>query len=290
MMNALASQCSSGCESGWTLYLEHSFQLQHHNNPSSHTSSEFVDKGFCVSKKTEKEEAEEEDLSMVSDASSGPPHLPDAQDNERFYSPSKAAKLGNKRSKKRQKVKENQHLPSFLDDTASSPVFDFSMNNVTATNQQTSTESMLDYSQGFSATYYEERSSLQDPFGFLQPSLSENGVHKNKERDGNDIKAIVAVADAQLGFSRVPIFKFKGPEVLASEMHDLGSPKGYGKTFSAFPTTAKPNPSIPIYTEEIRGGFIAFKHVVRVLIFHFSDHCQFSFDVPIFQDNILHNK
>ncbi|KHN05598.1 hypothetical protein glysoja_047043 [Glycine soja] len=118
---------------------------------------------------------------MVSDASSGPPHLhlPDAQDNGSFYSASKAAKLG-KKSKKRQKVKENQHLPSLLDDTASSPVFDFSMNNFTVTKQQTSAESMLDYSQGFSATYYEERSSLQDHFEFLQQSQSENGVRNNK--------------------------------------------------------------------------------------------------------------
>lgn len=132
-MNALASQCSSGCESGWTLYLEHSFQLNH--NASSHTSSQFIgeDNGFCdedKDKKAKKEEAEEEDLSMVSDASSGPPHLPDAQDNGSFHSASKAAKLG-KRSKKRQKVKENQHLPSFLDDTASSPIFDFPMVSLT---------------------------------------------------------------------------------------------------------------------------------------------------------------
>ncbi|XP_047147817.1 protein SOB FIVE-LIKE 5-like [Vigna umbellata] len=180
-MNALASsQCSSGCESGWTLYLEQSLQLNH--NAFSHASSQFdgEDNDEYKDKKAKKEEAEEEDLSMVSDASSGPPHLPDAQDNGSFYSASKAAKLG-KRSKKRQKVKEYQHLPSFLDDTASSSVFDFSMNNVTVTNQQTSTESLLDYSQGFSATYYEERSSLQDQFGFLEPSLSENGVENNKQ-------------------------------------------------------------------------------------------------------------
>ncbi|XP_014520501.1 uncharacterized protein LOC106777432 [Vigna radiata var. radiata] len=180
-MNAFASsQCSSGCESGWTLYLEQSLQLNH--NAFSHATSQFhgEDNHEYKAKKAKKEEAEEEDLSMVSDASSGPPHLPDAQDNGSFYSASKAAKLG-KRSKKRQKVKEYPHLPSFLDDTASSSVFDFSMNNVTVTNQQTSTESMLEYSQGFSATYYEERSSLQDQFGFLEPSLSENGVENNKQ-------------------------------------------------------------------------------------------------------------
>ncbi|KAL2349540.1 hypothetical protein Fmac_003540 [Flemingia macrophylla] len=192
-MNALASECSSGCESGWTLYLEHSFQLN--QNVSSHTTSQFIgeeDEGFCYDKeKGKKEETEEEDLSMVSDASSGPPNLPDAQDNGGFYSASEVAMANlSKRSKKRQKVKENQHLPSFLDDTASSPVFDFSMNNATLTNQQTSTESMLDYPQGFSATYYEERSSLQDHFGVLQPSVSENGVHNKKWYGGKEIRMI----------------------------------------------------------------------------------------------------
>ncbi|XP_061354385.1 protein SOB FIVE-LIKE 5-like [Gastrolobium bilobum] len=190
-MNALASVCSSGCESGWTLYLEHSFLNQNASHKGSQLISE--DEGFyeeTKDKNPKNEDDGEEDLSMVSDASSGPPHFPEdesyfnAQDNGCFYSTSKVTKLA-KRSKKRQKVKENQHLEdehlsSFLDDTASSPVFGFSMNNVTVTKQQSSTESMLDYSQGFSATYFEERSSLQDHLGFLQPSLSENEVHNNK--------------------------------------------------------------------------------------------------------------
>ncbi|CAJ1924755.1 unnamed protein product [Sphenostylis stenocarpa] len=216
-MNALASQCSSGCESGWTLYLEHSFQLNH--NAPSHTSSQFIgeDNDEYKDKKAKKEEVEEEDLSMVSDASSGPPHFPDAQDNGSFYSASKAAKLG-KRSKKRQKVKEYQQLPSFLDDTASSPVFDLSMNNVTVTNQQTSNESMLDYSHGFSATYYEERSSSQEHFGFLEPSLSENGVENNylcystcAVEDTEDpwrAESLMMQKEADLKRDSVPLFSF----------------------------------------------------------------------------------
>ncbi|KAH1267846.1 hypothetical protein HKD37_01G002911 [Glycine soja] len=212
-MNALASQCSSGCESGWTLYLEHSFQLNH--NASSHTTSQLF-----KDKQAKKEEAEEEDLSMVSDASSGPPHLhlPDAQDNGSFYSASKAANLG-KRSKKRQKVKENQHLPSFLDDTASSPVFDFSMTNVTVTNQQTSTESMLDYSQGFSTTYYEVLhrrgphckttlvfyNNLNQKMEFIATSkqilLLYTGRMVRRERDGNDIKISSISTDGYLCYS-----------------------------------------------------------------------------------------
>ncbi|KAJ1388349.1 hypothetical protein SESBI_39176 [Sesbania bispinosa] len=184
MMNAMASasECSSGCESGWTLYLEEEHSFLNQNRGSQFIGGD--DEELYVEE--DKAKNEEEDLSMVSDASSGPPLFPHKEDNN---SASKAAI----RSKKRQKVKENledQHLPSFLDDTASSPLFDFSMNNVTVTNQQTSTESMLDYSQGFSATYFEERSSLQGQFGlyFLQPSLSENEVHNNKWYGEKDIK------------------------------------------------------------------------------------------------------
>ncbi|KAE9611679.1 hypothetical protein Lalb_Chr06g0165021 [Lupinus albus] len=127
-MNALVSENSSGCESGWTLYLEHSY-----------TPSQFIggSDGFYEKHKDkrtkEEEEYGEEDLSMVSDASSGPPHFPyeevhfnEQEKNGGLYSESKAAKLA-KSGKKKQKVKENQqNLPFFLHDTASSCVFDFS--------------------------------------------------------------------------------------------------------------------------------------------------------------------
>ncbi|KAL5076216.1 hypothetical protein RYX36_015200 [Vicia faba] len=161
-MDALGSECSSGCESGWTLYLDHSF----------HTSSQSYTPSLDQTKHKKVQYDEEEDSSMVSDASSGPPH--------QEYSPSKPAKL-TKRSKKRQKVKEN-NIQQHLDDTASSPLFD-NNNVVTMNNQQTTStiESVLDYSQGFSATYFEERSSFQDHFGFLQSSLSQNEAHINKK-------------------------------------------------------------------------------------------------------------
>ncbi|XP_028221297.1 uncharacterized protein LOC114402815 isoform X1 [Glycine soja] len=179
-MNTFSSEiCSSGCESGWTLYLENSFLNQ--NAAASHRGGT---EGFYEEEHKDKRfKGEEEDLSMVSDASSGPPHFPDYDEayfneevNGCFYSASnKAVKLA-KSGAKKQKVKENQqhlqdqqHLPSFLHDTASSPVFDFSTNNVNVANQQTSIGSMLDYSQGFSATYFEGRPSFQgEHFGFLQ--------------------------------------------------------------------------------------------------------------------------
>ena len=55
------SECSSGCESGWTLYLENSYIT--------------CCKGEKSLKQKQEETEEEEDLSMVSDASSGPPNF-----------------------------------------------------------------------------------------------------------------------------------------------------------------------------------------------------------------------
>ncbi|XP_038681993.1 uncharacterized protein LOC119982597 [Tripterygium wilfordii] len=203
-MNVLASECSSGCESGWTLYLEHS---------SLSPNTKFVDakSGFCIDdddeqrgmrnkcvEEEEAEEDEEEDLSMVSDASSGPPHVNEdkgfnynvVDDNGCFYNSFKAPTLFSNGGKKRHKMKErrridHQETPSSnynLDDTASSPAFNFSKSNFGVTsNNQASMESVLDYSQGFSATHFEGRSAYQDhQFNLTHPSWSGNQLHNNQ--------------------------------------------------------------------------------------------------------------
>lgn len=135
-MNVLASECTSGCESGWTLYLEQSNFASHRN------TNKFVDgkAGICEQDFQHCDD-EEEDLSMVSDASSGPPtfHEDDVCFNDvdryqRQYPPSKATtpQVANSSGKIRLKKKEKRSrekqelLPSFLDDTASSPVISFS--------------------------------------------------------------------------------------------------------------------------------------------------------------------
>jgi hypothetical protein len=126
-MSAFDSECSSGCESGWTLYLEHSYE-----------NTRFIGgtEGYYGNQHKDKRVTNEysegvEDLSMVSDASSGPPHLP--HDDVYFNEKDNVVKK-HKKGTKKQKVGENkqhdvedqQHLPSFLHDTASSHVFDFS--------------------------------------------------------------------------------------------------------------------------------------------------------------------
>ncbi|XP_059651078.1 protein SOB FIVE-LIKE 5-like [Cornus florida] len=160
------SECNSGCESGWTLYLEHSCI---HPYTSHSRGNEFVNERGVYTREEKRykgeDEDEEEDLSMVSDASSGPPHFHEEED----YRGVEGDNIGKRQKNigKRQKIKEH---PSFLDDTASSPIFNLSSNNFTVTNNQASMDSILDFSQGYSATHFEDRSAFHGHFGFFQPS------------------------------------------------------------------------------------------------------------------------
>ncbi|KAJ8773299.1 hypothetical protein K2173_028476 [Erythroxylum novogranatense] len=145
-MDLSTSQCiSSGCESGWTSYLDQ----------SSISKNQFQGiGGYNGGRDHAKLEDEEEDLSMVSDASSGPPHY--CEDDEyRFH-----------KSTKQRKNKDHvrSHQQQCLDDTASSPV----LNKKVTKNEEHS----LEYSQGFSATHCKGKSSLKKQFGFFQSSKS----------------------------------------------------------------------------------------------------------------------
>ncbi|XP_044509643.1 protein SOB FIVE-LIKE 5-like [Mangifera indica] len=196
-MNFFGSECSSVSESGWTLYLEQSNFTSHRN------TNKFVDgeAGFCEERFQHFDDGDDdkdEDLSMVSDASSGPPTFHEDEDrcndvdrcNQLQYPPpSKATREANssgkirlKKKEKRSRGQKQEPLPSFLDDTASSPVINFSSkNNFGAiNNNQASMESVLDYSQGYSATHFQRRSAFQDPFSFLQSSHSGNHVQNNQ--------------------------------------------------------------------------------------------------------------
>ncbi|KAF5444294.1 hypothetical protein F2P56_036780 [Juglans regia] len=198
-MDGLDSECGSGCDSGWTLYFEHSFLSPNVSRRDAGLLNE--NSGFCdeykhhkrAKEESKEEEQEEEDLSMVSDASSGPPHLPEDEgyfndDNGCSYPASRAATLA-KNGRKRQKIKQHRHSEDqeptdFLDDTASSPVMNFSWNNFTLTNNQPSMESVLDFSQGLSETYFERTSTFQDHFGFSESSLSANQFQNNQLSEG----------------------------------------------------------------------------------------------------------
>ena len=122
-MDISASQwSSSGCESGWTQYLDHSSLSEYQLNRVGGID-DYRGKGPRI------HEQEEEDLSLVSDASSGPSyyHEDDEDDNGCSYS-SSASKLAGK-SKNKKKAKEHSRhergRQSNLDDTASSPALSY---------------------------------------------------------------------------------------------------------------------------------------------------------------------
>ncbi|KAL3843842.1 hypothetical protein ACJIZ3_001245 [Penstemon smallii] len=191
-MNIMYSnqECSSGCESGWTLYLE------------DHSSIDFVDArkrinpSFSIKLKRSKqeteetedeEEEEEEDLSMVSDASSGPPHFQQDNNNNNngcFYNfnidPSLSINSLNRQKKIKEKnpTRQVKDRSSLLDDTASSPLFDFSSKSYTMTRSQHSVGN--EYSQGYSSTQFEVRPQYQEQYDFFQSSLSEDQLHQNQ--------------------------------------------------------------------------------------------------------------
>ncbi|XP_038996023.1 uncharacterized protein LOC120120460 isoform X1 [Hibiscus syriacus] len=134
---------------------------------------------------------------MVSDASSGPPHFYEDDgyfndDDHHHYTAPKVATL-NKNGGKRHRNKEQQ-LPSLHDDTASSPLINFSKNNFSHTNntqasmeesafhypQGFSATHAFHYPQGFSATHFQGGPAFQDHFGFLQPSPSGNHLQEHQ--------------------------------------------------------------------------------------------------------------
>ncbi|XP_047337049.1 protein SOB FIVE-LIKE 5-like [Impatiens glandulifera] len=102
----MSSSEHNSSESGWTMYL----------NQSSISSYQYPQRSRTTRQEEEEEEEEENvDLSMISDASSGPPHLnEDEQDHEYRTKPEKESKKG---KKMKMKKKQNQSI----DDTASSP-------------------------------------------------------------------------------------------------------------------------------------------------------------------------
>ncbi|XP_038991157.1 protein SOB FIVE-LIKE 6-like, partial [Hibiscus syriacus] len=173
------SQEFSGCESGWTSYLEQSFCSYGSNDKKSGFCGEYRKghKGKEDVVVVDDDDDDEEDLSMVSDASSGPPHFYEDDgyfndDDHHHHTVPKVAEL-NKNGGKRHRNKEQQ-LPSLHDDTASSPRINFQKNNNfghTNNTQASMEESGFHYHpQGFSATHFQGGPAFQGNFGFLQPS------------------------------------------------------------------------------------------------------------------------
>ncbi|XP_022843899.1 uncharacterized protein LOC111367320 isoform X2 [Olea europaea var. sylvestris] len=148
-MNISNSECSSGCESGWTMYLD---QLSNSTNHYNRAGDVYDDQ-------------DDENLSMVSDASSGPPQF---EDNCENYASDEQKKNGNHKKKMTQKRGKQQSL--YLDDTASSPMFRFSKDNVAYSHIHTSLEHVPGFSQGPSVPDFGGDSITKKHFGFFKSS------------------------------------------------------------------------------------------------------------------------
>ncbi|KAL8195267.1 hypothetical protein R6Q57_025670 [Mikania cordata] len=159
-----SEESSSGCESGWTLYLDHSKNANFAAQDHPHDQHDEHDHGV------EDDDEEDDDMSMVSDASSGPPHLQEHQEQDEDEHHINHAYCGHTlafESRKRRKILDQQtsffghrylqDLPADLDDTASSQIFGFSNKDLKGYNKEDLMEddSGFGYSQGHSATYFE---------------------------------------------------------------------------------------------------------------------------------------
>ncbi|KAK8601027.1 hypothetical protein V6N12_050872 [Hibiscus sabdariffa] len=156
-MNVSASQCGSGCESGWTFYLDQSSYSQTRCQKFGGSFDE-EDGGKGARFMIEAEE----DLSMVSDASSGPRHNCEDEEDGSFCS-APAARAPAKKKEIKEHV-SNQHHSCLDDDTASSPAIFFSKKNCS----KKASLDLLDLSQGFSGTYVKGKPTFQKKFGFLK--------------------------------------------------------------------------------------------------------------------------
>ncbi|KAL8238352.1 hypothetical protein R6Q59_019433 [Mikania micrantha] len=176
------SENISGCESGWTLYLEHSHSPQNHINEED----DFICKRGSSSTQHEIEIEIEigEDMSMVSDASSGPQHFAEEEENGGGVYSSDGKRRKTRNEEEEEKMIHNQIPmgPSFLDDTASSPFF-FSFSNKTMPAKKAAVSVAEDEMiEGYSTTYTyycccnhkgNSSSSFQDHLGFFGPQQNQ---------------------------------------------------------------------------------------------------------------------
>ncbi|XP_065046282.1 protein SOB FIVE-LIKE 5-like [Musa acuminata AAA Group] len=173
----MSSECSSGCQSGWTMYLAQSSDeqssLRHKDASSFHEQEE------------EEEEQEEEDLSMISDASSGPPQLHEVDDERGHYyrhstprwesngclhfASAPAAAMGRDGGKKRRaEAAQQRDHSSVLDDTASSQLLSSSQHSINDCSNHM--KQSMDISYGFSTTHFKARSAPQERMGYSRSS------------------------------------------------------------------------------------------------------------------------
>ncbi|CAI8599344.1 unnamed protein product [Vicia faba] len=175
------SEYNSESESGWTNYLNHSSFSEEHFNSKSVDYEDYDGK-----RATMEEKDEEEDLSMVSDASSGPPHYHVEEDYQQSY----CVNWNDSSSSKESKKKVNEHgrksqQSSPLDDTASSHVLNYPKKKISFSGNGVVENNTLDYSPCFSATrtkFLQRKTKFQKhSFGGKQASEEPGGFNEERK-------------------------------------------------------------------------------------------------------------
>ncbi|CAM0871710.1 unnamed protein product [Alopecurus aequalis] len=121
MAAAAGSECSSGCQSGWTTYLDDDRSSYSYSCDDTAPKFHAMPQQPCYG--CDYSEEEEDDLSMVSDASSGPRQQPSDQGAD-----ARAVRRGSSRMveparPRRQSKMAAAVASTLLEDTASSPAF-----------------------------------------------------------------------------------------------------------------------------------------------------------------------
>ncbi|XP_009767741.1 protein SOB FIVE-LIKE 5 [Nicotiana tabacum] len=160
-MNISASECTNECESGWTMYFdEFSYSADKCNGVKGRNNiHEIGGRGKTVN-------VDDEDLSMVSDASSGPPLFHEDEENGHVFYPLVSEYTMAKQKRKIKEQSGKQHNLC-LDDTASSTVSSFPKDTTGFYNDTTYMEQVA----GYSGTYSKGKSAVGKHFGFLKTSL-----------------------------------------------------------------------------------------------------------------------
>ncbi|KAM3315152.1 hypothetical protein ACQJBY_033732 [Aegilops geniculata] len=126
MAAAASSECSSGCQSGWTTYLDDDTSSYSRGGTTARLRG---GKGQRCRSSCRSEEAEEDDLSMISDASSGPRQQCSAGSDEGAAALANAQRAERRRrtaepaAARRQGKMGAAVASTLLEDTASSPAF-----------------------------------------------------------------------------------------------------------------------------------------------------------------------
>ncbi|CAK9312505.1 unnamed protein product [Citrullus colocynthis] len=159
MSNFSGSHCNnSGDESGWTMYFEDSIE----------TEGRF--RGGVVDYGGGEKEEEEGDLSMISDASSGPRNGYYEENNCQSVRRSGGKSAAGKSKWKQEMGRRNQH--SCLDDTASSPVFGLSKTRETNPYRN---EGLVENVKEFSQTHSRKQHGKKQTSFFQSSSVKKLG-------------------------------------------------------------------------------------------------------------------